>query len=581
MPDTFCALPFRHLTFSAEGKAQLCCMANEPITEHGAPMSLSVHTKEEIWNSAYVRNVRRAMLNGERVSACQVCYDSEAVSGNSYRTWIGLNPIPGERLTQADVKKSLGPGYRAENQPAFLKVELGNLCNLKCRMCFSSASSQIERDPVHSKWSGGSDPLHAVWQGVVARIGPEPRIGVRTSGLCPQEILDGALRRWTDGHAIFHVPLQAGTVMRSLDIFFHPNGIRGQHFQIVINGRPMMTSILRSANDPISIDLRGFREAEELTIEILSNKIVEDAGQPERGLPLSGLELRRELVGSTKSVRPQRLSSQLSADGPWYMDDHKLFDEVLKPTHELRRLNIAGGETFINQRFIEILDFLIDSGANHIHFDLPTNATHINDEIIQRLRSFPHIQLGLSLDGVGETYEYIRYPARWNVVEANVRKLLQSGFACHAQPVIQIYNVLRLPELYRYCDTLGIRVAEMILFEPARLAISILPPKARKAAAARLLRYCESECRIEDKSSRLSLVQHLSDLTSPADPIKIREFMIFTNDLDATRGQSFRRAHPELVELLAEDGFEWVDDTLCADGHYRNKPARERTYAWL
>src|SRR5713226_8456109 len=134
MSDSFCALPFLHLAFGAEGSAQMCCMATGPITEHGAPMSLGTHTMDEIWNSAYMRSIRRAMLKGERVSACQVCYNSETVSGRSYRTLVGLEPIPGERLTRADVEKWLAPGYQVNKDPSFIKFELGNLCNLKCRM---------------------------------------------------------------------------------------------------------------------------------------------------------------------------------------------------------------------------------------------------------------------------------------------------------------------------------------------------------------------------------------------------------------------------------------------------------------
>lgn len=562
----------------------MCCMANGLITEHGAPMSLSTHSMDEIWNSAYMRNVRRGMLKGERLSACKACYESEAVSGHSYRTLAGLTPIPGKISTKADVRKLLGAGYRAQTRPAFLKLELGNLCNLKCRMCFGVNSSEIERDPVHGAWTkgtGGIEPQHAVWRGDAARIGPEPHIGVRRSGLFAEEYLDGALRCWTDGYAIFNVPLLTGTPTESLEISFHSNGIRNQHFQVIVNGRPMAKGVLNNPNNPLAIGLNDFRNDTELVIEILSNKIIEAAGQPERGLPLSGLVLRRQLTASVDTNHPQRLSSQLAADGPWYADDHKIFDELLSRPQEIQRLNITGGETFISKRFFEILEFLAASGSKHIHFELPTNCTHVDDKILERLKSFPHVQLILSLDGAGETYEYIRYPARWKVVEANVRKLVQSGIPCVAAPVVQIYNVLRLPELYDYCDSLGIRVVENILFEPNRLAISALPPKTRKFAADRLLNYCEVDCQIKDKTSRLSVAHYLCNLTSPADPNKIREFMLFTNDLDATRGQNFRITHPDLVQLLAEDGFEWADDTLLANNNETRTPARDREYAWL
>src|SRR5437016_8295600 len=86
MADTFCALPFQHLCVGPEGTVAICCATSELVQEHGAPMSLNVHTMDEIWNSAYMRNMRRAMLRGERISACEVCYGGEATIGHSYRT---------------------------------------------------------------------------------------------------------------------------------------------------------------------------------------------------------------------------------------------------------------------------------------------------------------------------------------------------------------------------------------------------------------------------------------------------------------------------------------------------------------
>jgi MoaA/NifB/PqqE/SkfB family radical SAM enzyme len=583
MSNTFCALPFQHLCIGYEGTARVCCVTSHLVTEHGAPMSLNTHTMDEIWNSAYMRNIRRGMLKGERISACEVCYQREAASGQSYRTTVGSEPIQGRPTTRANVDKYGAAGFRVETRPDFLKLEIGNLCNLKCRMCYGANSSQIERDPVHGKWSGGVDPLHAVWRGDTARIGPEPRIGVRTSGLYSPEMLAGALRCWTDGQAIFSVPLRRGTRITSLDISFHSAGIRDQHFQVIINGRPMANGILQSAESAIAIDLSRVDTAAELTIEILSNKIVEAAGEPERGLPLSGLVLRRELAPSSNTLHPQLLSSRLDFEGPWYMDGHKIFDDVLKSADTLRRLCITGGEPFINHRVAEIFDFLIDRGAaQRIHLELVTNCTHIDARIIERLKKFQRVQLFVSFDGIRETYEYIRYPARWNMVEANLRDLRDRyGMSCQIETVVQIYNVLRLVELYRFCDAMGISVTMHMLREPNWLAIYNLPPKTRKAAAAKLFEYHDTDCRAADKPAVLSLARYLDQLSTPANPGVIREFMLFTNDLDATRGQSIRRTHPELVQLLAEDGFEWVDDTLHATGNSRNKPARERVYAWL
>ncbi|MCW5745754.1 MAG: SPASM domain-containing protein [Alphaproteobacteria bacterium] len=119
MSKTFCALPFQHLCIGPEGTARVCCVAHDLVSEHGAPMSLNIHTMDEIWNSAYMRNVRRGMLKGERISACEVCYESEAASGQSYRTHTGLEPISGRRQSAATLAKyGAAAGFRVDQRRA-------------------------------------------------------------------------------------------------------------------------------------------------------------------------------------------------------------------------------------------------------------------------------------------------------------------------------------------------------------------------------------------------------------------------------------------------------------------------------
>jgi glutamate-1-semialdehyde 2,1-aminomutase len=585
---TFCALPFKHLCIGPEGTARICCVAHDFVSEHGAPMSLNLHTMDEIWNSAYMRNVRRGMLKGERISACEVCYESEAASGQSYRTHTGLEEIKGKKPTPAEFAARYGAaaGFKVEQRPGFIKLEISNLCNLKCRMCYGAASSQIERDPVHSRWSGGVEPLHAVWRGETARIGPEPRIGVRHSGLFKHEYYDGIVRSWTDGHAILNVPLQTGTRLDGLDITFHHAGVKGQRYQVVINGRPMAKGTLQSHEHPVVIDLNGFEGGRELVIEILSNKIIEAAGQPERGVPLTSIMLRRHVPSTPANdtiKRPRVLSPRPGIDGPWYMDDDKVFGDALKSVDTLERLYFTGGEPLINERVADILGYLVDSGAaDHIHLELSTNCTSVDAKYIERIKKFRRVELLLSLDGVGEVYEYIRYPARWSTVEANIRKLkYDHGLVCKVPPVVQVYNVLNLVDIFRFCDSMDFEITMNVLHMPDRLAIHHLPPRVRKAAAAKLFQYAETDCRDFTRGQVVSLAKYLDTLDTPVNPEILRELMLFSNDLDASRNQSFRKTHAEFVALLAEDGFEWTDETRFVEGPLKMRPAKERDYAWL
>jgi MoaA/NifB/PqqE/SkfB family radical SAM enzyme len=543
-------------------------------------MSLHLSPMKDIWNSAYMRNVRRAMLNGERLSACEVCYESEAASGQSYRTFAGLEPLEGVAVTPEQLTMyGARSGYRVDQWPQSIKLEIGNLCNLKCRMCYGGNSSQIERDRVHGRWSGGVDPLHAIWRGGTARIGPEPRIGVRSTGLFSVEDLGDSIRRWTDGHATFHIPVDRETKLKALGIEFHASVAVGQHYQVIINGRCRATGFVEAGKLEVSIDLHNCHHDGSLLVEILSSKVIDMPGQPERGVPLRGLQLSRQ--NEPVMTHPQLLSS---ADaGPWYADDAKLFDDLLRSPETLSRLYIPGGEPLINDRVAAVLDHLIAAGAaSHMHLELSTNCTHVDPRFIARLEKFRKVSMYLSIDAVGAEFEYIRYPARWHVVDRNIRLLKESyGLHCNVPPVIQIYNVLGITDLFRYCDSLGLEFGMNILHTPERLAIRNLPPRARAEAAARLIQYHDKDCNSGRQSMVMSLAKYLAALDRPADPKAFREFMLFTNDLDVTRGQSFRSTYPDLVRLLADDGFEWTDETFYAKGDRGNRPARDREMAWL
>jgi MoaA/NifB/PqqE/SkfB family radical SAM enzyme len=55
--------------------------------------------------------------------------------------------------------------WKLADRPIFLQLNMGNLCNLACRMCSSQYSSKIENDPVHNKWMPAAYPDVARWRG--------------------------------------------------------------------------------------------------------------------------------------------------------------------------------------------------------------------------------------------------------------------------------------------------------------------------------------------------------------------------------------------------------------------------------
>lgn len=119
----FCILPFNHFATSVDGTSRLCCKIPSETTTG----SLKKNSIKEIWQNKKMQSVRKQMQTGERVKECQVCY---------YEDSIGLIS---KRQNENEYYKKID---QTATRPTYLDLRLGNLCNLKCRMCNSTFSSQ-------------------------------------------------------------------------------------------------------------------------------------------------------------------------------------------------------------------------------------------------------------------------------------------------------------------------------------------------------------------------------------------------------------------------------------------------------
>ena len=143
----------------AQWHGQMCCIASEDISDGKRPMSLYTDTYEDIWNSTYMRDARRGLASGEKISPCRRCFDEEDAVGQSRRTtqnaaWLAKSDKSREEL----IEEARRNDWRVLDRPSYLQLNMGNLCNLACRMCSSQYSSKIENDPVHSKWMPAAHP---------------------------------------------------------------------------------------------------------------------------------------------------------------------------------------------------------------------------------------------------------------------------------------------------------------------------------------------------------------------------------------------------------------------------------------
>lgn len=126
-------------------------------------------------------------------------------------------------------------------------------------------------------------------------------------------------------------------------------------------------------------------------------------------------------------------------------------------------LDIPGGEPFLSgvQEQKLLLNHYITTGqAEHISLHYTTNATLFPDQEWWDIwKHFKNVDIQLSIDGIGDRYEYIRYPAKWSDVVKNAEKYLekyQDNIQLSVSHTVSAYNIYYLEEFFIWCNNIGL-----------------------------------------------------------------------------------------------------------------------------
>jgi organic radical activating enzyme len=89
----------------------------------------------------------------------------------------------------------------------------------------------------------------------------------------------------------------------------------------------------------------------------------------------------------------------------------------------LEWLHFNGGEPLITDTHFRTLENVPKKYRKNIRIEYNTNGTvrvDINNDKWKILKDFQAVNLTFSIDGIGETFEYVRWPGKWETVKDNV-----------------------------------------------------------------------------------------------------------------------------------------------------------------
>lgn len=222
-------------------------------------------------------------------------------------------------------------------------------------------------------------------------------------------------------------------------------------------------------------------------------------------------------------------------------------EKFVKQAPNVVHFDIPGGEPFLSgvAEQQQLLKYYIDTRqASKITLHYTTNATAFPDHVWWDLwQHFREVDLQLSIDGIGDKYEYIRYPAIWNDVTKNVhRYIAQQGgnIRLSVSHTVSAYNIYYLDEFFSWCRDTGLPTPWVgRVHNPIHMRPSVWCEPARQTIVDKL------------KTSQYFEVQTWAELIKNTDDsAHFLNFKKYLHAHDKYRELSFKKTFPELDKYI-------------------------------
>ena len=250
------------------------------------------------------------------------------------------------------------------------------------------------------------------------------------------------------------------------------------------------------------------------------------------------------------------------------------FIDTLKASSHIQYLHFIGGETLITPAFKVILEALIDVGLNHTAtIGFTTNLGVWRDDVVDLLKQFQGVNLGMSVESFKIVNDYVRYPVclptvfetmdRWLAVARQHKWLTQFR---NTPTALTVGHML---ELYEYAWHHNIAVESChFLNKPECLRPAVLPFEYRQRIIAELQNWINQhlvgiEVIVNTRDPNVARQQIVQDLQSyvnylnaePDQSWRLPDLVKYLKKLESNRGNSVITYLPEYEELFRTAGY--------------------------
>jgi sulfatase maturation enzyme AslB (radical SAM superfamily) len=261
----------------------------------------------------------------------------------------------------------------------------------------------------------------------------------------------------------------------------------------------------------------------------------------------------------------------------WHESD-SYWEQMDQQIPQITKLYIVGGEPLLIDRHYEFLQKCIDQNqADKIIVEYNTNLTNVPLRALEVWKHFKQVNVGASIDGVGDINHYMRYPSNFDQIHKNLLKLsnAEGNFKIWIAATINVFNVLHFPEFMEWIllnkisrvndDNWRPIITPHPLHGPKFYNIRMLPAFAKNHIKEKYESYkpklieiinntnWTEERKIASRRDAIGLLDQYIDYMYAKDfSESLPMFWKATRKLDKIRGHSIEHYIPELYELIKD-----------------------------
>jgi MoaA/NifB/PqqE/SkfB family radical SAM enzyme len=247
-----------------------------------------------------------------------------------------------------------------------------------------------------------------------------------------------------------------------------------------------------------------------------------------------------------------------------FQDNPEWWNNLEKLLPYFRRVEFAGGEPLMDPQHYRILDMLKPYGYQ-IELKYATNGTTLGINKGRTIHDywpyFRSVAVNVSLDGIGNVYNYIRGNSDWQEVISNVKEIKKISNITRVVGActVQVSNVLVLDKIIEYfLDDLGIIFHTHRVTHPNVLSAQVLPRELQVLAITKLQAIKEHVADFKLIKETPGLLEYtlgqiqdnINFLMAKDESHLWKDCIDFNQRLDVTRNQSFIDITPEFKNYV-------------------------------